>query len=47
MKYTETEKNVQEMLKSSKSLHGLARDIAFDMALREMWEQEQKKKGEA
>lgn len=32
----ETERKVVEMLEQGKELHGLARDIAIDMALREL-----------
>ena len=33
----ETERKVVEMLEQGKELHGMARDIAIDMALRELY----------
>ena len=40
MKLNETEKKVLEMSKRGERLHGLALDILFDLALREMEETE-------
>lgn len=36
----ELEKKVLEMIKEGKPLHGLARDVAIEMALREQEEKE-------
>ena len=43
MTRTELENIVREMVREGKPLHGFARDIAEDMALREM---EEERKGE-
>ena len=43
MTRTELENMVREMIREGKPLHGFARDIAEDMALREM---EEERKGE-
>jgi len=47
MKLNETEKKVLEMSKRGERLHGLALDILFDLALREMKEEARKKQEEA
>lgn len=38
------EQKVKELLKANKPVHGYARDIAFDAALRELQEQENAKR---
>ena len=38
----ETERKVVEMLEQGEKLHGMARDIAIDMALRELEEASEK-----
>lgn len=42
MMINQAEQKAKELLKTGKPVHGYARDLLFDAALREMWEQEQK-----